>query len=166
MTGSQAKYKDPEYRSNYERELRKRNPAFAERQRENARQWTNRNRARKRSVNKDYHESGRYREKFLNRWGLTLMDEPKNCHICNCSAGDRSLSLDHNHETGLPRGFLCQQCNIAIGHFKDSEELLNKALEYLRNPPLINKGHLYQHKPCTTPDCKHLAAIKASNELE
>lgn len=41
------------------------------------------------------------------------------------------LSLDHDHYTSKIRGILCQECNHAIGLFKDDVELLKKAIEYL-----------------------------------
>lgn len=45
------------------------------------------------------------------------------------------LALDHEHATHLVRGFLCQKCNLGIGYFKDSVGLLEKAIEYLKDPP-------------------------------
>jgi len=58
------------------------------------------------------------------------------CAICQCPRDGISLSIDHDHETGLARGFLCRQCNIALGHFKDSIDLLERAIAYLKAPPL------------------------------
>lgn len=43
----------------------------------------------------------------------------------------KSLSIDHNHQTGKVRGLLCHHCNVGLGHFKDNIELLNSALDYL-----------------------------------
>lgn len=42
------------------------------------------------------------------------------------------LSIDHCHKTGDIRGLLCSNCNRGIGFFKDSQELLLKAIEYLK----------------------------------
>jgi Recombination endonuclease VII len=42
------------------------------------------------------------------------------------------LCVDHCHKTGTIRGLLCHACNTAIGKFKDSTELLMKAIEYLK----------------------------------
>lgn len=39
--------------------------------------------------------------------------------------------IDHNHETGEVRGLLCHNCNVGIGKFNDSIELLNNAIVYL-----------------------------------
>ena len=38
-----------------------------------------------------------------------------------------------DHETGRVRGLLCHHCNKALGGFKDSVEILTKAIKYL-NP--------------------------------
>ena len=40
--------------------------------------------------------------------------------------------IDHCHETGQVRGALCIQCNLGLGAFKDREDLLLTAIEYLR----------------------------------
>ncbi len=44
----------------------------------------------------------------------------------------RELSVDHCHTTGKIRGLLCAHCNHAIGKFKDNVELLQKAIDYLK----------------------------------
>lgn len=43
-----------------------------------------------------------------------------------------SLAVDHDHETGRVRGLLCQSCNAALGGFRDSPALLERAAEYLK----------------------------------
>jgi hypothetical protein len=54
------------------------------------------------------------------------------CAICKqpC-ARERRLSVDHCHATGRVRGLLCQNCNAAIGMFKEDVALLYRAVEYL-----------------------------------
>ena len=42
-----------------------------------------------------------------------------------------NLSVDHCHETGLIRGLLCQNCNAGIGMFRESPDILGKAIKYL-----------------------------------
>ena len=39
--------------------------------------------------------------------------------------------LDHCHETGTFRGWLCHHCNVGLGGFKDSLTRLKKAVEYM-----------------------------------
>jgi uncharacterized protein with PIN domain len=41
--------------------------------------------------------------------------------------------LDHNHDTNKFRGWLCHNCNMGIGAFRDNTEILQKAIEYLQN---------------------------------
>lgn len=54
----------------------------------------------------------------------------KGCDICRRK---RPLRTDHNHETGEFRGFLCHQCNTALGHFGDDPKLMQKAANYVRS---------------------------------
>lgn len=42
-----------------------------------------------------------------------------------------SLYVDHDHKTGKIRGLLCNNCNQAVGYFKDKKELLEKAILYI-----------------------------------
>ena len=54
------------------------------------------------------------------------------CAICGDLPKRKRLAFDHCHATGRPRAFLCHPCNGALGLFKDSPELLEKAIAYLR----------------------------------
>ena len=56
------------------------------------------------------------------------------CAICGVHQSELpyTLCIDHDHITGKVRGLLCNNCNTGIGRFKDREELLEKALNYLR----------------------------------
>lgn len=55
------------------------------------------------------------------------------CFICQVDLRKHSHfgHLDHDHETGLIRHFLCTNCNRGLGHFQDSLNILHRALEYL-----------------------------------
>lgn len=50
------------------------------------------------------------------------------CQICDRVT---DLHYDHDHTTGLFRGWLCPQCNRAIGLMQDDPQRLRKAAEYL-----------------------------------
>lgn len=54
------------------------------------------------------------------------------CRICGKGEGKKKLSMDHDHETGQFRFWLCADCNHGIGNFKDSPELLERAAKLLR----------------------------------
>jgi len=60
------------------------------------------------------------------------------CAICNkhISAVRRRMNIDHDHNTGKVRGILCTGCNTGLGHLGDNIEGLEKAIEYLTNPPM------------------------------
>lgn len=44
----------------------------------------------------------------------------------------RRLAVDHHHITKKIRGLLCTGCNTMLGSAKDSEDVLMKAISYLR----------------------------------
>lgn len=49
----------------------------------------------------------------------------------SCGRTNLRLSLDHCHDTGAFRGWLCQPCNTSIGVLGDDIEGIKKALSYL-----------------------------------
>lgn len=61
----------------------------------------------------------------------TLYETYKSCQICN-QTDRRELNVDHCHSTGKVRGLLCDNCNKALGLFRDNPELLGQAANYLR----------------------------------
>jgi len=72
----------------------------------------------------------------------TTAPPPKNhkCPICSRSEeeckgrGNKkngSWVLDHDHENGKFRGYLCHDCNRGLGNFGDSIETLKLAIKYL-----------------------------------
>ena len=44
--------------------------------------------------------------------------------------------LDHNHTTDKFRGWVCNDCNNALGKFKDDAYTLRRAIKYLE----VNNG--------------------------
>ena len=74
------------------------------------------------------------------------------CAICGETGLERAihskskcnLVVDHCHTTNKVRGLLCHTCNTALGQFKDSKQLLERAIKYLGTDleletPLIEK---------------------------
>ncbi len=56
----------------------------------------------------------------------------KHCMICGkVSSIKKAHAVDHCHVTGKIRGILCYSCNVGLGCFKDSDELLRSALRYI-----------------------------------
>ena len=59
------------------------------------------------------------------------------CAICGSDSprrkGSKNFAVDHNHTTMEVRGLLCHPCNVMIGLAKDDIEVLEKAIEYLKN---------------------------------
>ena len=53
------------------------------------------------------------------------------CCVCGANKNDHKIRLDHDHETGVFRGWLCHRCNLALGMMDDSVEKLLSAVNYL-----------------------------------
>ena len=54
------------------------------------------------------------------------------CPICKLDLNDVKFTpVDHCHKTGKIRGVLCGNCNVGLGHFRDSLKTLFRAAIYL-----------------------------------
>ncbi len=42
------------------------------------------------------------------------------------------INIDHCHLSNKVRGILCSKCNLGIGHFEDSIDMLENAIRYLK----------------------------------
>ena len=67
------------------------------------------------------------------------------CAICQVATGKaRALAVDHDHDSGLIRGLLCQPCNfVLLGRY--GPEALQRALDYLEHPPAEQIGLVAYH---------------------
>ena len=73
-------------------------------------------------------------------YDLLLQAQGGVCAIC--SGGEVTkrqgsvmrLTVDHDHQTGVVRGLLCNRCNRALGLFGDDPVVMRRALSY------VNKG--------------------------
>lgn len=90
-------------------------------------------------------QNTRLKQKFginHDQYMLMLHEQNSVCAICEKPepVEGRSLSVDHDHETGRVRGLLCSNCNPGIGKFKESIDLLRKAVAYLEREYTIPKA--------------------------
>ena len=72
-----------------------------------------------------------YFEMHKKQNGVCAICEENEKAISHRSGHIMRLAVDHCHTTGKIRGLLCSACNKSLGGFKDSAELLNKAINYL-----------------------------------
>lgn len=105
----------------------------------------NSNRLRKSAYNKEWGRKNKDRKDALNvkhrllKYGLTpehhrelMLKQDGKCLICGAEHWS-NLFVDHNHQTGKVRGLICCACNAGIGMLQDSIDIVESALEYLRN---------------------------------
>lgn len=63
---------------------------------------------------------------------VPLRPIPTACECCDKVPTDgRRLNADHDHVTGIFRGWICWPCNTAIGALGDNLAGVNKAAAYL-----------------------------------
>jgi len=68
----------------------------------------------------------------LEDWDAMLAKQNGVCAICGGPPNGRGrYHVDHCHTTGTVRGLLCHCCNLGLGNFKDTPELLVAAIDYL-----------------------------------
>jgi hypothetical protein len=82
-------------------------------------------------------------ERCFRRYGMTGAQYAEmfdarggRCDICYVAQprlkdGRRMLVIDHDHDTGVVRGLLCNQCNNALGYTRDDASILRRAADYL-----------------------------------
>lgn len=69
-----------------------------------------------------------YNQMFINQNGC--------CATCETHQSElnRTLCVDHNHETGEVRGLLCMSCNRAFGLLKENVNTLKNLITYKLKP--------------------------------
>lgn len=101
--------------------------------------WYQDNKERTQGVHRRWH--------YKTRYGITpeeydtILKEQNNvCAICknpetakeHRTGNVRKLAIDHCHTTNKVRGLLCASCNQGLGKFKDSINLLENAIKYIK----------------------------------
>lgn len=111
--------------------------------------WRERNREHLAAKQRAWNRANALKVKASNlrKYGLTLeqfaeLHELQRglCAICGLlmklnTNGKQACNVDHCHKTGRVRGLLCTRCNMAIGQFADSPDLMLKAIAYLNRGP-------------------------------
>lgn len=85
-----------------------------------------------------------YNQIFLNQEGC--------CAGCKTHQYElkRKLVVDHNHETGVIRGLLCNNCNRGLGLLKDNSNVLLNLSNYItKSSELAAKSNVLVLKPTT-----------------
>jgi len=75
---------------------------------------------------------------------------PENCEICGTRTR-RALCYDHDHTHGTFRGWICHNCNVALGLMDDSVERLQLLIDYLewhrRHREALNSLFTFKRSP-------------------
>lgn len=119
----------------------------SEKRKESKRLWVENNLERRREIVRNHKRLPKSKAKtrldhVLRSYSLTeeqlieMMDKQKGCcDICGDSLvnpdSKRFYTVDHNHNTGITRGLLCNECNLAIGNLKEDKNIFIRAIEYL-----------------------------------
>lgn len=62
---------------------------------------------------------------------LMYFQQKNSCKICMQLFEMNKLCIDHCHKTGVVRGLLCSNCNVAIGMIRDDPKICLNMFEYL-----------------------------------
>ena len=66
--------------------------------------------------------------------------EDINTGICAICGSENGSHIDHDHDTTVVRGMLCNGCNSGLGFFADNPDFFRAAAAYLEEPPLSGNG--------------------------
>jgi hypothetical protein len=78
-------------------------------------------------------DSGEYAEILQKQNNVCAICKEKETKLNKNSGEVKRLAVDHCHKTNKIRGLLCFDCNSSLGKFRDSIELLNSAIGYLKS---------------------------------
>lgn len=71
----------------------------------------------------------------LDEYEAYLKQQDNCCAICGTPFANTNRKtrphIDHCHSSGEVRGLLCSRCNLAIGLLEDSQDNLQRAIDYL-----------------------------------
>lgn len=103
---------------------------------------------RKDELRRRYHRHPEGNKAHLKRkYGITVeqynrMFESQGGKCASCGLpqieSNKRFAVDHDHETGMIRGLLCQGCNCAAGHLSDSPLKARALADYLERTQLVD----------------------------
>lgn len=111
------------------------------------REWAKRNRKWRREYERKYRsrpEIKKHYREYMLRWHLFRREKivglpkPQKCPVCKRKPlggkrGKGRMVVDHDHKTGRVRGWLCDDCNVALGRVNDSVLILKGLIKYLKS---------------------------------
>lgn len=68
---------------------------------------------------------------FAKQKGVCAICEQPEIKFNNKSGRTQKLCVDHNHETNIVRGLLCNRCNRVLGLVKEDSGILNRMIQYV-----------------------------------
>ena len=120
------------YQQNKERFAAK-SKAWREANKERAKENRRRNYIENKEANLQYSKAYNLKRKFnltTEEYAQMLEKQGGVCAICGKTC-TRALAVDHDHNTGIVRGLLCNNCNRGLGHMQDDIKILENAVRYL-----------------------------------
>ena len=101
---------------------------------EAAARWNKKNPGYQKQWRKQNPESVK-RAKLKHRYGFVPPTAPDNCQACGIpfilTKTHHGPCCDHDHKRGEFRGWICNDCNLALGRAGDSRERLQLLINYL-----------------------------------
>ena len=105
--------------------------------REYHKRWYRKNKEHHCSVNREYHLNATYGISS-EQYDIMFKRQKGRCAICGHketrirSEKVMNLVVDHDHNTDKIRELLCTKCNVVIGMAADNQDILAKAIRYLK----------------------------------
>jgi len=129
------------YRAN-KKSYKLRNP---EKHKEWGKKWREKNKEKLKEYQKKYKSQPEVRKrykKYMEKWNLNRREKivgspkPDICPVCmrKPAGGGRAkgrICIDHCHKTNKIRGWLCDDCNVALGRVDDRVDILKNLIKYL-----------------------------------
>ena len=105
--------------------------AWIARNPEKARQYENNKKAKNPEL---YREIRRRATHKFHHMPTPTRPRPLCCECCgrDVSLDAKGLALDHDHQTGAFRGWICNRCNLGLGKIGDTIEAVERLLAYLK----------------------------------